>query len=241
MTSTRQPWPSANRVYIRNSSPAKSAASSPPVPARISSMTFFSSFGSFGSSSTLISRLERVAAGLERAQFLLRQLAHVGVAAAGQLLRVHDLGEHVLELAEASPRAARSRPAPWRACGTGTGRPAPPGRPACRSGRCIALRRTSVCRSSTHSVGKRLAAAIPPTPAAGRPPRRPSSSLAVILAKSALTATDTDRRVRGDGRELRRPGPARRPPRSQGPRPPAPAPRRRRGRAGGRTAGSSRA
>src|SRR5688572_3774873 len=37
------------------SSAAKSAASSPPVPARISSSTFFSSLGSFGISRTLIS------------------------------------------------------------------------------------------------------------------------------------------------------------------------------------------
>ena len=41
---------------MRNSSPAKSAASSPPVPARISTITFFSSFGSFGSSRTFSSR-----------------------------------------------------------------------------------------------------------------------------------------------------------------------------------------
>ena len=42
---------SANRVYIRNRSPANSAASSPPVPARISRRMFFSSFGSLGMSS----------------------------------------------------------------------------------------------------------------------------------------------------------------------------------------------
>jgi hypothetical protein len=35
---------------MRKISAAKSEASSPPVPARISRMTFFSSFGSFGSS-----------------------------------------------------------------------------------------------------------------------------------------------------------------------------------------------
>src|SRR5262245_10186533 len=62
MTSIRQPWLSAKREYMRNSSAANSAASSPPVPARISSITSFSSFGSFGmrsilSSATSASRL----------------------------------------------------------------------------------------------------------------------------------------------------------------------------------------
>ena len=55
MTSTFQPWRSANREYMRKTSPANSAASSPPVPARISSRTFFSSLGSLGISSGGIS------------------------------------------------------------------------------------------------------------------------------------------------------------------------------------------
>ena len=46
---------SAKRWYMRKISAAKSEASSPPVPARISRMTFFSSLGSLGNSSTLIS------------------------------------------------------------------------------------------------------------------------------------------------------------------------------------------
>ncbi len=54
-TSTRQPWRSAYLEYMRNRSAAKSAASSPPAPARISSTTFFASLGSFGTSSTRIS------------------------------------------------------------------------------------------------------------------------------------------------------------------------------------------
>ena len=41
---------SAKRTYIRYSSDANNAASSPPAPARISTITFFSSFGSFGRS-----------------------------------------------------------------------------------------------------------------------------------------------------------------------------------------------
>ena len=51
ISSTFQPFCSAYRVYIRNRSPANRAASSPPAPARISMMMFFSSLGSLGSSS----------------------------------------------------------------------------------------------------------------------------------------------------------------------------------------------
>ena len=43
---------SAYRPYMRKSSPAKSAASSPPVPARISRMTLRRSFGSTGNNNT---------------------------------------------------------------------------------------------------------------------------------------------------------------------------------------------
>ena len=70
ITSSRQPWRSAYLLYIRNSSAANSAASSPPVPARISSMTFFSSFGSFGMSRIFSSREQRVAPRVERLQLL---------------------------------------------------------------------------------------------------------------------------------------------------------------------------
>ena len=55
ITSTFQRFCSAKRVYMRKISAAKSEASSPPVPARISRMTFFSSLGSLGSSNTLSS------------------------------------------------------------------------------------------------------------------------------------------------------------------------------------------
>ena len=54
-TSTRHRCRSAYREYMRNRSAANSAASSPPAPARISSTTFFSSLGSFGTRSTRIS------------------------------------------------------------------------------------------------------------------------------------------------------------------------------------------
>ncbi len=52
VTSTRQRCDSAKRVYMRKISYANNVASSPPVPARISSTTFFSSLGSLGSSRT---------------------------------------------------------------------------------------------------------------------------------------------------------------------------------------------
>ena len=71
-TSPRGASPAARRsvLYIRNSSPANSAASSPPVPARISRMTFFSSFGSFGMSRIFSSREQRVAPGRQRTSAL---------------------------------------------------------------------------------------------------------------------------------------------------------------------------
>jgi hypothetical protein len=53
-SSTRHFRRSAKRVYIRNRSLAKSAASSPPVPARISSRMLLSSLGSLGSSRSFI-------------------------------------------------------------------------------------------------------------------------------------------------------------------------------------------
>jgi hypothetical protein len=55
MMSTFQRSRSAKRVYMRKTSAAKRAASSPPVPARISRRTFFSSFGSLGMSRSGIS------------------------------------------------------------------------------------------------------------------------------------------------------------------------------------------
>ena len=53
---------------MRNRSPANSAASSPPVPARISRMAFFSSAASLGSSRMLDILLQRLDALLELRQ-----------------------------------------------------------------------------------------------------------------------------------------------------------------------------
>ena len=50
-----QPFMSQYFLYILKRSPANKAASSPPVPARISICTFFASSGSFGTRSSLIS------------------------------------------------------------------------------------------------------------------------------------------------------------------------------------------
>ncbi|MPM40173.1 hypothetical protein SDC9_86813 [bioreactor metagenome] len=57
--STFQPFVSAYMEYMRVREPAKSAASSPPTPALISMMTFFSSLGSFGSRRILSSPSRR--------------------------------------------------------------------------------------------------------------------------------------------------------------------------------------
>jgi hypothetical protein len=54
ITSTFQPCKAAKRSYIRNRSPANSEASSPPVPARISSITLRSSMASLGNSARRI-------------------------------------------------------------------------------------------------------------------------------------------------------------------------------------------
>ena len=54
-TSNFQPLVSQNLAYIRKRSPAKIAASSPPVPPRISRMAFLLSCGSAGTSNSLIS------------------------------------------------------------------------------------------------------------------------------------------------------------------------------------------
>ena len=55
VTSTRQPFISQYLLYILNRSPAKIAASSPPVPPLISTMAFLASSGSAGISKSLIS------------------------------------------------------------------------------------------------------------------------------------------------------------------------------------------
>ena len=68
-TSSFQPRRSANREYIRKRSPANSAASSPPVPARISSTTFLSSLGSLG-----VSRTRSVASSSAMRAFEVRHL-----------------------------------------------------------------------------------------------------------------------------------------------------------------------
>ena len=55
LTAIFHPFVSMNFEYIRKRSPANSAASSPPVPPRISIITFLSSSGSAGISSSFIS------------------------------------------------------------------------------------------------------------------------------------------------------------------------------------------
>ena len=62
-----QPWDSAYREYMRKISAANRVASSPPVPARISSTTSLSSLGSRGRSRILISSSMRASSGSRRA------------------------------------------------------------------------------------------------------------------------------------------------------------------------------
>src|SRR5438552_11343345 len=64
--STFQPRRSQKRVYMRNKSAANSAASSPPVPARISTMASRSSNGSLGVSSSASSASSRSISGRSR-------------------------------------------------------------------------------------------------------------------------------------------------------------------------------
>ena len=82
---------------MRKISPAKRAASSPPVPARISRSTFFSSFGSFGIEEEGDLGVEGVALRLEGAGLLVGHLAQLGVRlAARHLLDLGELLERVL-------------------------------------------------------------------------------------------------------------------------------------------------
>ena len=79
ITSTFQPCSAAKRSYIRNRSPANSAASSPPVPARISSITLRSSMASLGSSATRICCASSQAARGQRLALGFRHAAHLGI------------------------------------------------------------------------------------------------------------------------------------------------------------------
>ena len=63
---------------MRKISAANSVASSPPVPARISSTTFFSSFGSLGSSRTFSSSFTAVMRSRVAASLFLRVRPHLG-------------------------------------------------------------------------------------------------------------------------------------------------------------------
>ena len=61
---------------------------------------FFSSFGSFGMSSTLSSATSASRLAIERLELFARQLAHVGVAAGDELLGVADVADDGRVLAE---------------------------------------------------------------------------------------------------------------------------------------------
>ena len=92
MISMRQPRRSQKRVYMRKRSAANSAASSPPVPARISTMALRSSSGSRGRSSGVSRRLEL---GDRRARdaldFGARFGGHLGVVNRNELAHLREL------------------------------------------------------------------------------------------------------------------------------------------------------
>jgi hypothetical protein len=83
---------------MRHRSAANRAASSPPVPARISRMTLRLSLGSRGQQQALEDGGEVGAAGLEVADVLLGHLAHVGVGE--QLLGGAQVGLDLLVVLE---------------------------------------------------------------------------------------------------------------------------------------------
>ena len=83
----------------RYRSPANSAASSPPVPARISSMTLRSSFGILRDEQQLQLVGEALLADVEIVELLEREVAHLGIAALDQLFGAGDLGGDRLVLA----------------------------------------------------------------------------------------------------------------------------------------------
>ena len=97
--STLQRRRSAKRVYMRKRSAANSAASSPPVPARISRRMFFSSLGSFGSSRILQALLQPLLLAGQLALFLARHVAHLGI-----LLHLARLVDALAELAVLAQR-----------------------------------------------------------------------------------------------------------------------------------------
>ena len=130
---------------MRKRSAANSAASSPPVPARISRMTFLASLGSFGTSSTLSSASSASRRASSDVELLLRQLAHVGIL--DQLLGRGDLRDDLLVFAEAARRAAAFPPAPSSACGTWPYRPGRPDRPSRPSAGRNAIPLPSACRA----------------------------------------------------------------------------------------------
>ena len=90
--STFQPRRSLNRVYMRNRSAANSAASSPPVPARISTMASRSFRGSGGTSRSPSWAVQPVDLRTQPLHVVPRQLGQFGVLVGEQLARLGQLG-----------------------------------------------------------------------------------------------------------------------------------------------------
>ena len=98
-TSTFHRCCSAKRVYMRKTSAANSEASSPPVPARISRITFFSSLGSLGSSSNFSSSSSAAARGSSAAISSCAIARMSASLSASMLARFRQPFAHLLQLA----------------------------------------------------------------------------------------------------------------------------------------------
>ncbi len=95
---------------MRNRSPAKIAASSPPVPARTSRNRFASSRGSLGSSRICSSSIERQQARFQSPDIVLRHIAHFGIVEhCPRLSRVRARPDRARAATPSPARAARIR------------------------------------------------------------------------------------------------------------------------------------
>jgi hypothetical protein len=104
-TSVRQPWRSHQRRYMRARSPANSADSSPPVPARISRKALRSSSGSRGISAACSFGVQPRHVGAGADDLLARHLGHLGV---GIACARRQVALALLVAAEAGDDAAHS-------------------------------------------------------------------------------------------------------------------------------------
>ena len=134
---------------------ANSAASSPPVPARISSRTFLSSLGSFGISRIFSSSMSGSRCALRSLSSSCGEVAHLRVAAAlHQLLGLRELGGDDLVLAVLQHQRLDVGSASWPACGTRSDRSGRSRSRATPSAPRTGFRPTPACRTRVVIPGK---------------------------------------------------------------------------------------